>query len=215
MPSTFARAAVAAALSLLSAAAAQAQATPPAKQPQPQDQPFSGEQLLFDAPDGWAVVQTRTIQRGALRIRVQVRVPPEQGPNQRERLVDMVQVHAHTPPHRYLQNAAAESAQQCVHWNTSPSSTDAYDGYPGETQHRYCDHDRSDGFCRTLITKALGGHESLYVVEYVKAYPCSGVEQFSAEESKRWKEFFDSVSVCDQHHKDCQEEGTPEQREST
>jgi hypothetical protein len=205
-------AAVTAALGLPAAApgAGGAQPAPPAAQA------FQGEQLLFDIPDGWRVVQTRTIQRGPLRSRVVIMAPLRPAPGLRsEQLASMTQVHDHTTPQQYLEATAKAAVVLCGRQVVSPAKADADNGYISQTQHRYCDRDKRDDLCRTFVTKALGGHDSLYVISYVKAYPCAAAEQFSAEESRRWDDYFNSVSVCDQRRNDCPADGKPAPQMST
>lgn len=177
---------------------------------------FQGEQLLFDVPDGWRVVQTRSFQEGEKRSRVALMAPlrPQPGAGS-EQLAAMTQIHDHTPPLSYLKATVAQWGRLCGRQVVSPAQEAVESGYRSQTQHRYCERDRRDGLCRTFVTKALGGNDSLYVVNYVKAYPCAAAERFSAEEARRWDDYFSSVSLCDKRRDDCPADGKPVPRMST
>ncbi|MBL6750286.1 MAG: hypothetical protein ISP90_07170 [Nevskia sp.] len=208
--------AVLAAASALLGAAAQADAGAAAAPPADKPGAFQGEQLLFDVPPGWRVVQTRTFQEGEKRSRVALMAPMQPAPGQRsEQLAAMTQIHDHTPPQRYLQAVVQQWGRLCTRQVVAPAQDAVESGYRSQTQHRYCERDKRDGLCRTFVTKALGGNDSLFVVNYVKAYPCAAAEQFSAEEARRWDDYFSSVSLCDKRRDDCPADGKPVPQMST
>jgi hypothetical protein len=215
MKTTLAGVLLAAALGLL---AVQAQADEKQAQTQAPKgaRPFQGEQLLFDVPPGWRVAQERTMQQGDKRSRIVVMAPLQHAPGVgSEQLAAMTLIHDRTPPLKYLQAVDAQAGQLCGRQVVTPGESDASNGYVSQVEHRYCEKDKRDGLCRSFMTKAMGGTESLFVVGYIKAYSCAATEQFSAEEARHWADYFSSVSICDQRRDNCPADGKPVPQMST